>query len=100
MNDQSDKNFIWSFESMDAMLAGQDLGLNVVNGYSGLIPKGYPPAMFFLTGDCCNDLGVWARMHPGTITSNSILEIGSYCEIPDNYLPVPQLTDKPVPSAH
>ena len=42
---------------MDAMLAGQDLGLNVVNGYSGLIPKGYPPAMFFLTGDCCND---WA----------------------------------------
>jgi len=82
VNDQSDKNFIWSFESMDAMLAGQDLGLNVVNGYSGLFPKGYPPAMFFLTGDCCNDLGVWARMHPGTITSNSILEIGSDCEIP------------------
>jgi hypothetical protein len=82
VNDQSDKNFVWSFESLDAMLAGQDLGLNVVNGYSGLIPKGYPPAMFFLTGDCCNDLGVWARMHPGTITSNSILEIGSDCEIP------------------
>ena len=100
VNDQSDKNVIWSFESMDAMLAGQDLGLNVVNGYSGLIPKGYPPAMFFLTGDCCNDLGVWARMHPGTITSDSILEIGSHCEIPDNYLPVPQLTEKPVPPAH
>jgi hypothetical protein len=82
VNDQSDKNFVWSFESLDAMLAGQDLGLNVVNGYSGLIPKGYPPAIFFLTGDCCNDLGVWARMHPGTITSNSILEIGSDCEIP------------------
>jgi len=82
VNDQSDKNFIWSFESLDAMLAGQDLGLNVVNGYSGLIPKGYPPAMFFLTGDCCNDLGVWARMHPGTITTNSILVIGSHCEIP------------------
>jgi hypothetical protein len=82
VNDQSDKNFIWSFESLDAMLAGQDLGLNVVNGYSGLFPKGYPPAMFFLTGDCCNDLGVWARMHPGTITTNSILVIGSHCEIP------------------
>ena len=79
VNDQSDKNFSWSFESMDAMLAGQDLGLNVVNGYSGLIPKGYPPAMFFLTGDCCNDLGVWARMHPGSITTDSILEIGSAC---------------------
>src|SRR5271166_6260965 len=79
VNDQSDKNFVWSFESLDAMLAGQDLGLNVVNGYSGLIPKGYPPAMFFLTGDCCNDLGVWVRMHPGTITNNSILEIGSAC---------------------
>jgi hypothetical protein len=79
VNDQSDKNFVWSFESLDAMLAGQDLGLKVVNGYSGLIPKGYPPAMFFLTGDCCNDLGVWARMHPGAITTNSILEIGSAC---------------------
>lgn len=100
VNDQSDKSFIWSFESMDAMLAGQDLGLNVVNGYSGLFPKGYPPAMFFLTGDCCNDLGVWARMHPGTITSNSILEIGSHCEIPDDILPVPHLTEKPVPPAH
>jgi hypothetical protein len=100
VNDQSDKNFIWSFESMDAMLAGQDLGLNVVNGYSGLFPKGYPPAMFFLTGDCCNDLGVWARMHPGTITSNSILEIGSHCEITDDYLPLPHLTEKPVPPAH
>jgi len=82
VNDQSDKSFFWSFESLDAMLAGQDLGLNVVNGYSGAIPKGYPPAMFFLTGDCCNDLGVWVRMHPGTITTNSILEIGSHCEIP------------------
>ena len=61
------------------MLAGQDLGLNVVSGYSGLIPKGYPPAVFFLTGDGCNDLGVWARMHPGTITANSILEIGYAC---------------------
>jgi hypothetical protein len=82
VNDQSDKNFVWSFESLDAMLAGQDLGLKVVNGYSGLIPKGYPAGMFFLTGDCCHDLGVWARMHPRTITSNSIIEIGSHCEIP------------------
>jgi hypothetical protein len=89
VNDQSDKSFVWSFESMDAMLAGQDLGLNVVNGYSGAIPKGYPLAMFFLTGDCCNDLGVWARMHPGTITTDSIIEIGPHCEIPDDYLPVP-----------
>ncbi len=45
VNDQSDKNFVWSFESLDAMLAGQDLGLNVANGYSGLFPKGYPSAM-------------------------------------------------------
>jgi hypothetical protein len=82
VNDQSDKNFVWSFASLDAMLAGQDLGLNVVNGYSAFFPKGYPPAMFSLTGDCCNDLGVWARMHPGTITTDSILEIGMHCEIP------------------
>jgi hypothetical protein len=33
VNDQSDKNFIWSFESLDATLAGQDLGLNVVNDF-------------------------------------------------------------------
>jgi hypothetical protein len=81
VNDQSNKKSIWSFANMDAMLAGQDLGLNVVNGYSGLMPKGYPPAMFFLTGDCCNELQDWARMHPGSITPNSILEIGSQCEI-------------------
>jgi hypothetical protein len=83
VNDQSAKKSVWSFANMDAMLAGQDLGLNVVNGYSGLMPKGYPPAMFFLNGDCCDELQDWARLHPGMITTNSILEIGSQCEIPN-----------------
>ena len=30
-------------KQLDAMLVGQDLALNVINGFPGLIPKGYPP---------------------------------------------------------
>jgi hypothetical protein len=67
---------------LDAMLAGQDLGLNVVNGYSGFTPKGYPRAMSSPTVDCCVALGFWAGVHPGTITNNSLLQIGSHCDIP------------------
>ena len=75
-------NFIQ--KNLDAMLAGQALGLNVVNGYSGYLPKNYPPAVFFMTRDCCIDLGVWARMHPGAITNNSLLEIGPQCDISED----------------
>jgi hypothetical protein len=71
------------------MLAGQELGMNVVNGYSGLTPKDYPPAMYVLSGDCCVELAVWAGTHPGTITNNSLLQIGPQCKIPDDYLPAP-----------
>jgi hypothetical protein len=55
----SDRTILWINEtssepffvkSLDAMLAGQELGMNVVNGYSGLIPKDYPPAMLLLSG--------------------------------------------------
>jgi hypothetical protein len=67
---------------LDAMLAGQDLGLNVVNGYSGFKPHGYPQAMSIQTGDCCVELGFWAGLHPGTITNNSLIQIGSHCDIP------------------
>jgi len=73
-------NFIQT--NLDAMLAGQALGLNVINGYSGYLPKNYPPAVFLMTRDCCIDLGVWARVHPGTITNNTLLEIGPRCDIP------------------
>lgn len=37
-------------EHLDAMLAGQDLGMSVINGYSGLAPSGYPLKMFFPDG--------------------------------------------------
>jgi hypothetical protein len=88
-----DRNVLWVNENnadsvlaqnLDAMLAGQALGINVVNGYSGLWPKGYPLGMALLNGDCCNDLRVWAGMYPGTITNNSLIEIGRNCQLSDH----------------
>jgi hypothetical protein len=78
-SNDSDRTVLWINEtnsepffvkSLDAMLAGQDLSMNVVNGYSGLI----------LNGDCCFELAVWAGTHPGTITNNSLLQIGPQCK--------------------
>ncbi|HYY26394.1 MAG TPA: hypothetical protein VE860_00525, partial [Chthoniobacterales bacterium] len=63
-------------ENLDIMLAGQALGVNVVNGYSGLAPKGYPPGMDELEGDCCDELRLWAGLHPGKITSKSLVQVG------------------------
>jgi hypothetical protein len=40
-----------AIENLDAMLAGQAIGLNVVNGYSGYQPKNYPPSVFFMSED-------------------------------------------------
>jgi hypothetical protein len=84
VNDKSGEPF---FVDLDAMLAGQDLGLKVVNGYSGFVPIGYPMTMLTLTGDCCVDLGIWAGTHPGTITNNSLLQVGSHCDISDDWMP-------------
>jgi hypothetical protein len=97
-NNDLDRTILWVddegvepyfVKNLDAMLASQDLGLNVVNGYSGSIPNGYPPALLSQVGDCCAELGFWVGMHPGTITNNALLQIGSHCEIPDVWVPVP-----------
>jgi hypothetical protein len=75
---------------LDAMLAGQALGVKVVNGYSGLWPKGYPVAMGLLQGDCCNELRLWAGLHPGKITNNSLVQVGSNCQLSDvQIVPLP-----------
>jgi hypothetical protein len=75
---------------LDAMLVAQDLGLNVVNGYSGLAPKYYPVSLWDLTDDKCDGISLWARLHPGILTDSSLLQIDSHCPIPQNdYLPVP-----------
>ena len=76
-------------KQLDAMLAGQDLGLSVINGFSGLPPSGYPPEMFILAGDCCAELGFWVRTHPGAFANDSLLEIGPNCEVPRDFLPIP-----------
>jgi hypothetical protein len=78
------------FEQLDAMLAGQDLGLNVVNGYSGLKPKNYPMSLAALTDDKCSGISLWARLHPDTIDNDRLLQIGPHCQIPeDDFLPAP-----------
>jgi hypothetical protein len=76
-------------QQLDAMLAAQDLGLNVVNGYPGLAAKNYPNSLWALTDDKCNGIGLWARLHPKTI-SDCLLQIGPHCQIPDHdFLPTP-----------
>jgi hypothetical protein len=79
----------FNVKQLDAMLAGQDLALNVINGFSGLTPKGYPPSMAILKRDCCFELGIWVRTHRAFISNSNLLQTGSHCEIPDSYLPVP-----------
>jgi hypothetical protein len=77
-------------QQLDAMLAGQDLGLNVVNGYSGLVPKNYPFSLSALTDDKCSGIILWARLHPETLNNDCLLQIGSHCQIPeDDFLPTP-----------
>jgi hypothetical protein len=78
------------FQQLDAMFTSQDLGLNVVNGYSGLTPKNYPFSLSALTDDKCNGISIWARLHPGSISNDSLLQIGPDCNIPDHdFLPTP-----------
>ena len=88
LNDTDGGHFV--FRHLDAMLAGQDLGLNVVNGYSSLPPNGYTAPLLTLSGDLCAGIAVWARTHPLTITDKNLLQLGEVCEIPDHgYLPTP-----------
>jgi hypothetical protein len=88
LNDTNGEHFV--LRHLDAMLTGQDLGLNVVNGYSSLGPNGYPGALFTLTGDLCRAVALWARTHPWTITNKNLLQLGEICIIPENdYLPTP-----------
>jgi hypothetical protein len=87
VNEQTGKYFI--LEHLDAMLAGQDLGLSVINGYSGLAPRGYPAEMIFLKPDCSVALRTWLRTQPAAFPNDSILEIGPQFAIPDDYMPVP-----------
>jgi hypothetical protein len=63
-------------KQLDAMLAGQDLALNVINGFSGLIPKGYHPSMAILKRDCCFELGIWVRTHRAFISNSNLLQTG------------------------
>jgi hypothetical protein len=96
---RADRNVFWVnqqnadtfyIKNLDIMLAGQALGVDVVNGYSGLLPIGYPIAMAYLEGDCCNDLRVWAGMHPGVVTNDSLIQVGTMCQLADNQpLPLP-----------
>jgi hypothetical protein len=88
LNDTDGDHYV--LRHLDAMLAGQDLGLNVVNGYSSLPPNGYTAPLLTLSGDLCAGIAVWARTHPWTITDKNLLQLGEVCEIPDHgYLPTP-----------
>jgi hypothetical protein len=62
----------WSTE-IDAMLLGQELGLSVLNGYSGNFPPGYGPAF------SCNQLkkriSSYLRFSNQTLTKNDYLDI-------------------------
>jgi hypothetical protein len=50
--------------------------LKTINGYSGWFPNDYPEALYMLEGDMCADLATWARLYPGAITNQNLLQIG------------------------
>jgi hypothetical protein len=88
LNDTEGEHYV--VRHLDAMLVGQDLGLNVVNGYSSLPPNGFTAPLFTLSGDICTAIAVWARTHPFKIAKQNLLQLGESCEIPDHdYLPTP-----------
>jgi hypothetical protein len=76
-------------QNLDAMLVGQELNLEVVNGFSGLAPMDYPTEMMLSEPDCRAALTAWLRTHPGAYPNDSVLEVGPQFPIPNDYLPVP-----------
>jgi hypothetical protein len=66
---------------LDAMLAGQQLGLKVVNGYSATFPPGYPNPLFFFQGDVCAGLREWHRLHSDKVNPRSLLQVRGDCDI-------------------
>lgn len=69
-------------QDLDAMFAAQALGVKVINGFSGLYPKGYPVDLARHKGALCDSLRRWAAMYPGKISSASLVVIGPNCEVP------------------
>ncbi|HEY0793695.1 MAG TPA: hypothetical protein VGD78_21720 [Chthoniobacterales bacterium] len=80
----------YELQNIDAMLTGQELGIKVLNGYSGLSPRLFPGELCTLSGDECRGLTIWAGLHPGAVTKESLIQVGPSCALPDhNYLPAP-----------
>jgi hypothetical protein len=78
VNAAADEPFF--IKQLDAMLAGQELGLSVVNGYSGNRPKQYPLSLWLLDGQDCDALAQWAEIHPGKINRENLIQVGGVCE--------------------
>jgi hypothetical protein len=76
----STKDFYF-VKQIDAMLVGQELGLAVINGYSGNSPKSYPMNMWLLSGDDCSGIEGWVRNYSGKITKDNLIYVGTQCEI-------------------
>jgi hypothetical protein len=76
---------------LDVMLAGQELNANVINGYSGLMPKSYPDVMWGLKDNYCDGLRLWRRLHPRELAEAPIFELGATCttDIGEDFLPTP-----------
>ena len=97
---QSNQSVLWvcdrdcepEIRQLDAMLAAQDLGLKTINGYSGWFPNDYPDALFMMEGDMSADIATWARLHPGAITNQNLLQIGPACK-PVSNEPLPTLVN-------
>ena len=68
-------------KQIDAMLAGQELGLAVINGYSGNAPRLYPMSMWALDGNDCSAIAGWVQRYSGKITKDNLIQVGTSCEI-------------------
>lgn len=62
---------------LSAMLAAQELGVSIVNGYSGNIPPGYPWDLWMLGAESCAGLTTWTEINRAAFEGRTTHIIGA-----------------------
>jgi hypothetical protein len=65
------------FMHLSAMLAAQELGVSIVNGYTGNIPPGYPWDLWMLGPESCAGLTTWTNENKAAFEGRPLHIIGA-----------------------